>query len=265
MAGGNNYPMAKIPECGELALVGLGPTSDLKNMPREGYDFLRAIGSSNDPKLRIYANDANMILKDHPILAKARNANLCRDLSLLYQSQQVDPHGMYQYMARAVFRRIKAGYRVVFLAMGNPLLWSTAPLVLRRLCEKEGIPIRIFSSPSFIDLAWEHMDTTCTEGLFVGHATAFATGTIPFVPEASCLLGQLGDNRGMKTGETALYELLQKKLEEKYPPSHRIKIIEGSGETFEMKSTWLRIDQLKEYVTKYTWANLWVPPLEYPA
>jgi uncharacterized protein YabN with tetrapyrrole methylase and pyrophosphatase domain len=253
---------------GEIAVVGLGPTADLRFMPQEGMEFLKAIGNSTDKYLRIFANDAELLLQKHPVFARARKANLHRGLFPLYTSQDASPGHMYRYMARLLFRRARQGYKVVFLSMGNPFLWAQVPSLLKEWCKEEKVPFRIYSALSFLDLAYEHMDTSVGESMIIGQASGVISGITKLSKTASCLIGQLMDNRGTSSKSgfgTHPYKSLQKALELIYPSDHKIVFIWAEGSNFEMKSEAIKLNQLGEYPVTRSWTNIWIPPVSHKA
>lgn len=254
---------------GAIALVGLGPTFDLRHMTRDAYDFLSQVGRSRDRDLRVYALDAALALR-HAVLARAAAAGLCRDLRPFYALRPLEPARAYQAVAELLLRRAQGGRRVVFLAMGNPLFWALPSLLVRRLAAEAGVPVRVFASPSFLDLALAHMDTTGLEGLVVALGPGVVRGTPPLLPGVSVLIGQISDGSGLDAlryvgpGAPAL-RALRDKLLETYAADHPAVLIVADGPSARLASRRIRVGELADHEDVGAWANLYVPSPPVPA
>ncbi len=250
---------------GEIALVGVGPSRDLRHITREAYDFLAAVSACADPRTRIYTMDAQAAFR-HPLLARAVKAGACRDLVRFYEIRWVQPIQAYEAVAQLVLRRARAGFRVVLLCMGNPLIWALPSLLVRRACLKENIPHRVIVSPSFLDLIFEHVDSAAGEGLLLGIAWGVAFDTPPLDPRVPCLLGQLTDSGGVAgdryvaVGAPALANL-QARLLEVYPSDHPAILIHAQDPDARMAARHIRLGELTQHEDVGMWANLWIPPV----
>jgi uncharacterized protein YabN with tetrapyrrole methylase and pyrophosphatase domain len=235
-------------------------------MTREAYEFLEQVGASNDPALRIYSADATPVFR-HPVLKRAAEAGACRDLRPFYELRPARPLETYEAMARLLIRRALSGhYRLVCLSMGNPLFWTTPTLLLRRACARAQVTVRVLTSPSFIDEALLHMDTTCGEGLVIGLAPGVLQDQPPLAPKSSVLLGQLTDSGGVLEtryvgqGGPALAEL-QQRLLQVYPRDHEVVLIFSGDPNASMATRRIRIDELTQHEDVGICSNVWIPPL----
>ncbi|MBW1877449.1 MAG: hypothetical protein JRI25_00325 [Deltaproteobacteria bacterium] len=246
---------------GSLTIVGLGPARP-EHLTTEALDLLR---QPRHERLRAYglAHVRELVAVVAPDLS-------VRPLDYLYELPGVDRPVAYDDLAHMLVRRAFAdGFDVLYLVAGSPLFINDAVLLIRRLCAREGHPLRLVHGMSFLELVLDRVFWTGHQGLqFLSAWNIARDGMVPstVVPLLLAQVGEFtaGGDALDTTGSTTMLAALRDALLAWYPPDHPVTVLYSSGRPdyrSEARQV-LLCDLAAEPVPVYS--NLWVPALEGP-
>ncbi|MCB9781023.1 MAG: hypothetical protein H6742_20810 [Alphaproteobacteria bacterium] len=246
---------------GQLTIVGLGPARP-EHVTAEARELLR---SASERGARAYG------------LAHVRElvADLAPDLDVraldyLYALPGVDRPVAYQDLARMLVRRaFEDGQDVVYIVAGSPLFINDAVLLIRRLCAREGHPLRLVHGMSFVELVLSRVYWTGHRGLQLYSAWNVARdgqALDPAVPALLCQLGEFtaGGDALDTGGSTTLLAELRDRLAATLPADHPVTVLYSSGRPdYASLARQVPLSALADEPVP-VYSNLWVPALDGP-
>ncbi len=247
---------------GSLTILGLGPARP-EHMTVEARTLLSDAAASGTMRAYGLAHARLLVSAVAPEL-------VVRPLDYLYQLPGVDRPVAYQDLARMLVRRaFDDGEDVLYLVAGSPLFINDAVLLMRRLCAREGHPLRLVHGMSFVEVVLERVYWTGHRGLQLYSAWNVARDGQQLdaqVPALLCQLGEFsaGGDALDASGSPVMLAQLQARLLGTYPPEHTVMVLYSSGRPdYDSLVRALPLSALaQEPVPVY--ANLWVPAVGGP-
>jgi tetrapyrrole methylase family protein/MazG family protein len=229
---------------GEIYVVGLGPGDPL-DLPPVNLALMRGA--------TVYLRTGR-----HPVVPylEADGIN-CRTFDHLYE--EADSFALvYQKITDFLLKKaLEADQAVVFAVPGHPLVGETVVRHLLQLGQEQGIRVRLWPAPSFLEPIYLLLGLDPAQGLLVTDSFQFrcSCGQQPVAidPDNGILIAQLYNR--------ALASEVKLSLMEHFPDDHPVALVQSAGIRGQERANWMPLYELDRREPDHL-TSVYVPPLK---